>query len=155
PPTGKPPTSATRARTRSPRSIPPPTPQARRSPRGPAPAPSRSPHDSRHPQGRHGAIIPLAPGHRTRDRLGQPGDVPAGPLPADTRRNLYGSQLIVYTQQSQGGGMISQLSSAQTARLSRQVDSLAASLHAQSVPLESTGATLYQVGTPQDSPSNF
>jgi hypothetical protein len=35
------------------------------------------------------------------------------------------------------------------------VDSLAARLHTQSVPLESTGATLYQVGTPQNSPSNF
>jgi putative ABC transport system permease protein len=35
------------------------------------------------------------------------------------------------------------------------VNSLAASLHTRSVPLESTGATLYQVGTPQNSPSNF
>jgi len=72
-----------------------------------------------------------------------------------TGPNLSGSQLIVATQQSQGGGMISQLSNAQTARLGRQVDSLAASLHTRSVPLESTGATLYQVGTPQNSPSNF
>ena len=69
--------------------------------------------------------------------------------------NLSGSQLIVYTQQSQGGGTISQLSSAQTARLGRQVDSLAAFLHTRPVPLESAGATLYQVGTPQNSPSNF
>jgi putative ABC transport system permease protein len=72
-----------------------------------------------------------------------------------TGPNLSSSQLIIYTQQSQGGGMISQLSSAQTARLGGQVDSLAARLHTQSVPLESTGATLYQVGTPQNSPSNF
>jgi putative ABC transport system permease protein len=35
------------------------------------------------------------------------------------------------------------------------VDSLAASLHTRSVPLESTGATLYQVGTPEQSPFNF
>ena len=71
-----------------------------------------------------------------------------------TGPNLSGSQLIVYTQQSQGGGTISQLSSPQTARLAGQVDSLAASLHTRSVPLESA-VTLYQVGTPQNSPSNF
>jgi putative ABC transport system permease protein len=69
--------------------------------------------------------------------------------------NLYSSQMIVYTQQSQGNGMMTQLSSAQTARLGGQVDSLAASLHTRSVPLESTGAGLYQVGTPRNSPSNF
>ena len=69
--------------------------------------------------------------------------------------NLSSSQLIVSTQQSQGGGMISQLSNAQTGRLGGQVDSLTASLHTRSVPLESTGTTLYQVGTPQNSPSNF
>jgi putative ABC transport system permease protein len=72
-----------------------------------------------------------------------------------TGPNLSGSQLIVYTQQSQGGGTITQLSSAQAARLGEQVDSLAASLHTRPVPLESAGATLYQVGTPQNSPSNF
>jgi putative ABC transport system permease protein len=69
--------------------------------------------------------------------------------------NLSGSQLIVHTQQSQGGGQITQLSNAQAARLGGQVDSLAASLHTRPVPLESTGATLYQLGTPQNSPSNF
>ena len=69
--------------------------------------------------------------------------------------NLSSSQLIVYTQQSQGVGMMTQLSSAQTARLGGQVDSLAASLHTRSVPLEFTGASLYQVGTPHNSPSNF
>ncbi|MGE5287404.1 MAG: FtsX-like permease family protein, partial [Micromonosporaceae bacterium] len=72
-----------------------------------------------------------------------------------TGPNLSGSQLIVYTQQSQGGGTIAQLSNAQAARLGGQVDSLAASLHTRSVPLEFAGATLYQVGTPQNSPSNF
>ncbi len=72
-----------------------------------------------------------------------------------TGPNLSGSQLIVYTQQSQGGGTIAQLSSAQTARLGGQVNSLAASLHTRPVPLEFAGATLYQVGTPQNSPSNF
>ena len=72
-----------------------------------------------------------------------------------TGPNLSGSQLIVSTQQSQGGGTITQLSNAQAARLGRQMDSLAATLHTRSVPLESTGATLYQVGTPANSPSNF
>jgi putative ABC transport system permease protein len=72
-----------------------------------------------------------------------------------TGPNLSGRQLIVSTWQSPGGGTISQLSSAQAARLGGQVDSLAASLHARPVPLESAGATLYQVGTPQNSPSNF
>ncbi len=72
-----------------------------------------------------------------------------------TGPNLSGSQLIVSTQQSLGGGTIAQLSSAQAARLGGQVDSLAASLHTRSVPLESTGATLYQVGTPEQSPFNF
>ncbi|MGD0069649.1 MAG: hypothetical protein ABSB76_40330, partial [Streptosporangiaceae bacterium] len=69
--------------------------------------------------------------------------------------NLSGSQLIVSTQQSQGGDTITQLSSAQTARLGGQVDSLAASLHTRAVPLESTGATLYQVGTQEHSPFGF
>jgi len=68
--------------------------------------------------------------------------------------NLSGSQLIIYTQQSQGGGLITGLSSAQAARLGGQVNSLAASLHARSVPLESS-ATLSQAGTPQNSPFNF
>jgi putative ABC transport system permease protein len=71
-----------------------------------------------------------------------------------TGPNLSGSQLIISTQQSQGGGAISRLSNAQTARLGGQVDSLAASLHTRSVPLESD-ATLYQLGTPQNSPFNF
>ena len=60
--------------------------------------------------------------------------------------NLSSSQLIVGTQQSPGGGMLRQLSNAQMASLSGRVTGLAASLHTQPVPLESTGATLYQVG---------
>ncbi len=72
-----------------------------------------------------------------------------------TGPNLSGSQLIVYPQQSLGGGTITQLSNAQAARLAGQVDNLAASLHTRSVPLESAGATLYQVGTPEHSPFNF
>jgi putative ABC transport system permease protein len=61
--------------------------------------------------------------------------------------NLSSSQLIVYTQQQLGGGVDNQLSNAQLAHLGRQVDSFAAGLHAQSVPLEVAGPTLYQVGT--------
>ena len=68
--------------------------------------------------------------------------------------NLSSSQLIVSAQQSPGGGLIGQLSSAQAARLGGQLDSLAASLHARSVPLESA-VTLYQVGMPEHSPFNF
>ncbi len=69
--------------------------------------------------------------------------------------NLSSSQLIVYPQQNQGGGQTASLSNAQSASLSRQVNSLAASLHTRSVLLEFAGATLYQVGTPENSPSNF
>ncbi len=70
--------------------------------------------------------------------------------------NLSSSQLIISTQRSQGGGTITQLSSAQTARLGEQVDSLAASLHTRpAVPLEIAGAWLCQVGVQQNSPSNF
>jgi putative ABC transport system permease protein len=68
--------------------------------------------------------------------------------------NLSSSQLIVSAQQSPGGGLISQLSGAQTARLGGQVNSLAASLHARSVPLESA-VTLYQVGTEENGPGSF
>jgi putative ABC transport system permease protein len=70
--------------------------------------------------------------------------------------NLSSSQLIFYAQQSPAPGQMIQLSPAQAARLGRQVDSLAASLHVRSaVPLESTGATLYQVGAQVHGPSNF
>ena len=68
--------------------------------------------------------------------------------------NLSSSQLIVSAQQSPGGGLIAQLSSAQTARLGGQVNSLAAGLHARSVPLESA-VTLYQVGTEENGPGSF
>ena len=78
--------------------------------------------------------------------FGNPLD-PVGP-------NLSSSQLIVSAQQSPGGGLISQLSSAQAARLGGQVNSLAASLHARSVPLESA-VTLYQVGTEENGPGSF
>ena len=71
-----------------------------------------------------------------------------------TGPNLSSSQLIIYTQQSQGGGQMGHLSGDQAARLGGQVNSLAASLHTRSVPLESP-VTLYQAGTPQNSPSNF
>ena len=61
--------------------------------------------------------------------------------------NLSSSQLIVYTQQQNGGGAVNQLSNAQLTSLGRQVDSYAAGLHAQSVlPLEASGVDLYQVG---------
>ena len=78
--------------------------------------------------------------------FGNPLD-PVGP-------NLSSSQLIVSAQQSPGGGLISQLSSAQAARLGGQVNSLAASLHARSVPLESA-VTLYQLGTAENGPGSF
>ena len=68
--------------------------------------------------------------------------------------NLSSSQLIVSAQQSPGGGLIAQLSSAQTARLGGQVNRLAASLHARSVPLE-PAVTLYQVGTEENGPGSF
>ena len=62
--------------------------------------------------------------------------------------NLSSSQLIVYTQEQNSLGPANQLSNAQVASLGRQVDSFAASLHAQSVlPLEDSFVELYQVGT--------
>jgi putative ABC transport system permease protein len=68
---------------------------------------------------------------------------PSGP-------NLSSSQLIFYAQPPIGGGPASQLSNAQLASLSRQVDRYAAGLHAQSVlPLETAGANLYQQSTQQ------
>ena len=62
--------------------------------------------------------------------------------------NLSSSQLDrLHAGQSPAPGMMSQLSNAQVASLSGRVNSLAASLHAQSVlPLESAGAMLYQAG---------
>jgi len=63
--------------------------------------------------------------------------------------NLSSGQLIIYTQ-SQVSGPVESLSTAKLASLSRQVDSLAASLHAPVLPLEFAGPTLYQVGTQQN-----
>jgi putative ABC transport system permease protein len=64
-----------------------------------------------------------------------------------TGPNLSGNQLIVYTQ-DQNGGNGAPLTNAQLADLQRQVYGFAAGLHAQSVlPLESAGLTLRQVGT--------
>ena len=63
--------------------------------------------------------------------------------------NLSSSQLVVGTQQSPGPGLTTSLSNAQVASLGGRVSRLAASLHAQSVPLEyAGGATPYQVGAP-------
>jgi putative ABC transport system permease protein len=65
-----------------------------------------------------------------------------------TGPNLSSDQVIVYGQPPQNGPSIGgPLTSTQLAEVSRHVGGLAASLHARSaVPLESTGATLHQVG---------
>jgi putative ABC transport system permease protein len=55
---------------------------------------------------------------------------------------------------SPGPGQIEQLSAAQLATLTSRVNTLAASLHASAVPLESAG-TLYQAGSRAHSPQNF
>jgi len=66
-----------------------------------------------------------------------------------TGPNLSSNQLIVYTQnQGPNAGPNVPLTQSQLNALRAKVDSYAASLHAQSVlPLETTGATLYQQGT--------
>jgi putative ABC transport system permease protein len=66
-----------------------------------------------------------------------------------TGPNLTSNQLIVYTQNNgPNAGPNAPLTASQVSALQRNVDSYAASLHAQSVlPLETTGATLFQVGT--------
>jgi putative ABC transport system permease protein len=69
--------------------------------------------------------------------------------------NLSSSQLVIYTQVQVGQGAQQQLGSTQADRLSGQVNSFAASLHAQSVPLELDGAVPYQVGASSHGPSNF
>jgi putative ABC transport system permease protein len=61
--------------------------------------------------------------------------------------NLSSSQLVVGTQQSPGPGISESLGSVQVASLSGRVNSLAASLHAPAVPLESS-ASLFQVDAP-------
>jgi putative ABC transport system permease protein len=64
-----------------------------------------------------------------------------------TGPNLSSSQVIVYALPPQGGPTAAPLSGTQIADVSRHVSSLVARLHARSaVPLESTGATLHQVG---------
>jgi len=62
--------------------------------------------------------------------------------------NLSSSQLIVGTQESQAPGIVTPLSNAQVASLSGRVNTLAASLHARSVPLDIDGAAPYQVDAP-------
>jgi len=68
--------------------------------------------------------------------------------------NLSSNQVTVPTEQSLGVGQGRQLSGAQLAALATRVKTLAASLHAHAVPLES-GSTLYQVGPPVHGPQNF
>ncbi len=65
-----------------------------------------------------------------------------------TGPNLSSSQAIVYAQPVGGGGpTATPLGSTQLAEVSGHVSGLAASLHARSaVPLETTGATMHQVG---------
>jgi putative ABC transport system permease protein len=61
--------------------------------------------------------------------------------------NLSGSQLIVYANPPQNGPLANPLSAAQLTEVSSHVSSLATSLGAHAaVPLEVTGATLYQAG---------
>ena len=66
-----------------------------------------------------------------------------------TGPNLSSSQLIMYTQnRGPNNGPNAPLTASQLNGLKTTVDSYAAALHAQSVlPLETTGATLFQVGT--------
>jgi putative ABC transport system permease protein len=66
-----------------------------------------------------------------------------------TGPNLSGNQLIIYTQETgPNAGSNAPLTASQLSALTNKVDSYAASLHAQSVlPLETTGAMLFQVGT--------
>jgi len=66
-----------------------------------------------------------------------------------TGPNLTSNQIIVYTQNNgPNAGPNAPLTARQLNALSNKVDSYAAALHAQSVlPLEITGATLFQLGT--------
>ena len=68
--------------------------------------------------------------------------------------NLSSSQVTVGASQSPGPGQSMPFSSAQLATLTTRVNSLATSLHASAVPLESA-STLYQVGPPAHGPQNF
>ncbi len=89
-------------------------------------------------------VICLVGSERTANPLN-----PSGP-------NLSSSQLIVTAGSSPAPGMMNRLTSAQEARLGKQLNTLAASLHARSaVPLEGTVATLSEAGVSRDSNSNF
>ena len=69
--------------------------------------------------------------------------------------DLSSNQVYIPSQLSPGGpGTAAQPSGAQLAALSRRLNTLAASLHAPAVPLESAG-TLYQVGLPVHGVQNF
>ena len=68
--------------------------------------------------------------------------------------SLSSSQVTVGAAQSPGPGQMEQFSAAQLATLTTRVNTLAASLHASALPLESA-ATLYQVGLPAHGPQNF
>jgi putative ABC transport system permease protein len=68
--------------------------------------------------------------------------------------DLSSSQVTVGAAQSLGPGQMTPLSAAQLATLTRRVNTLAASLHATAVPLESA-STLYQVGPPAHGVQNF
>jgi len=68
--------------------------------------------------------------------------------------DLSSSQVTVGAAQSAGPGQMSPLSAAQLAALTTRVNTLAATLHASVVPLESA-SDLSQVGTPRHGPLNF
>ena len=68
--------------------------------------------------------------------------------------DLSSSQVTVGASQSAGPGQMAPFSSAQLAALTTRVNTLAASLHASAVPLESASG-LFQVGPPAYGPQNF
>jgi putative ABC transport system permease protein len=68
--------------------------------------------------------------------------------------NLSGSQVTVSANQSPGPGQSTPFNSAQLATLTTRVNTLAVSLRASVVPLESAN-TLFQVGPPAHGPQNF
>ncbi|HSZ38851.1 MAG TPA: FtsX-like permease family protein [Trebonia sp.] len=71
-----------------------------------------------------------------------------------TGPNLSSSQLIFPKGATPAPGQSTPLSGAQITRLNGQLNTLAASLHAHAVPLE-TAAVLYQAATQAHSPQNF
>jgi putative ABC transport system permease protein len=68
--------------------------------------------------------------------------------------DLSSNQVTVGAQQSPAPGQMTPFSAAQLATLTTRVNTLAASLHASAVPLESA-STLYQVGLPAHGVQNF